>query len=376
MKNLKRYRVPARHPGWKGAGIIFAPVSSLPEAARKLSQKRPLIITKTNARSTVHRAGYLDYIGVLKINSDGKTVGERRYLGLFTSTAYYMNAMQTPMVRVRARNIMKKSDLVEGSHAWKTMVHILETLPRDELLQATSRQLKAIAEGVLNLQERKLVRLFIRKERYGRFYSCLVYLPREQFNTENREKIQAILGRALNGGRLDYNVSVAESRLARLQVLVRPLTSETVTPDVEALEQEITEAVRSWTDELQAILVEKYGEENGLRYFSRFGKSFPEAYKEDVSAWVAAFDVANAWAVDQGEGLRMGLYSPRDPRAGILRFKLFQKNLPDSLVQRSADPGKPRFAYCQRAALRTATDRRRITVDPGFRYEAGPGCGY
>ena len=78
------------------------------------------------------------------------------------------------------------------------------------------------AEGVLDLQERKLVRLFIRKERYGRFYSCLAYIPREQFNTENREAVQAILGEALQGERIDYSVRIAESNLARLQVMVRP----------------------------------------------------------------------------------------------------------------------------------------------------------
>jgi glutamate dehydrogenase len=304
------------------------PIDSLSDVVRKLSQKRPLLITKTNTRSTVHRAGYMDYIGVLQIDESGKTVGERRFLGLFTSTAYNEKAMDTPMVRVRALNIMKRSDLVEGSHAWKTMLNILETLPRDELLQATSRQLREIAEGVLNLQERKLVRLFIRRERYGRFYSCLVYLPREQFNTENREKIQRILKRALKGTRLDYNVKVSESRLARLQVLVRPRPGVEVDFDTAALEKKIIAAVRSWDDELRDILVEKHGEEDGLRAFARFGKAFPEAYKEDVSPWVAAFDVSNASAVDRGEPMRMSLYRPRKPRGGIIRFKLFRKDRP------------------------------------------------
>ena len=315
----------------EGAANAARPVESLAEAARRRSQRRPLLITKTNARSTVHRAGYLDYIGVLKIDKNGKTTGERRFLGMFTSTAYNQNAMSTPMVRVRARNIMAESGLVEGSHAWKTMVHILETLPRDELLQATSEQLREISEGVLNLQERKLVKLFIRRERYGRFYSCLVYLPREQFNTENREKIQAILKRALKGKNLDYNVKVSESRLARLQVLVRPRPGVEVEYDVAALEQKIVEAVRSWTDELREILVDRHGEEDGLRQYERFGKAFPEAYKEDVSPWVAMFDVANANAVDQGEALRMSLYRPRKPRGGIIRFKLFRKGRPEPL---------------------------------------------
>ena len=304
------------------------PLSSLAEAARKRSQKNPLIITKTNARSTVHRAGYLDYIGVLQFDKQGRTVGERRFLGLFTSYAYNLAAMDTPLARVRVRNVLESSRLVPGSHAWKAMVHILETLPRDELLQASSVELQQTALGVLNLQERQRVRLFIRRERYGRFYSCLVYLPREQFNTENRERIQNILNRALKGARLDYSVKVSESPLARLHVIVRPRPEAEVEYDVRALEQKIVEAVRSWTDELRAILVERLGEEKGLEHAARYARSFPEAYKEDVSPWVGAFDVENIAAVDEGEALRMGLYRPRKPRGGLIRFKLFRKDSP------------------------------------------------
>ncbi|MCU0988063.1 MAG: NAD-glutamate dehydrogenase [Xanthomonadales bacterium] len=304
------------------------PLNSLAEAARKGRQTTPLIITKTNARSTVHRAGYLDYIGVLKFDKQGRTIGERRFLGLFTSYAYNLAAADTPLVRVRMRKVLENSHLVPGSHAWKAMVHILETLPRDELLQASSSELQQTALGVLNLQERQRVRLFIRRERYGRFYSCLVYLPREQFNTENREKIQNILKRALQGARLDYSVKVSESPLARLHVIVRPRPDVAVEFDVLALEQKIVEAVRSWADELRAILVERLGEEQGLEYAARFGKSFPEAYKEDVSPWVAAFDLENVAAVDRGEEMRMELYRPRKTRGGVIRFKLFRKDSP------------------------------------------------
>jgi glutamate dehydrogenase len=309
--------------------VTSRPLTSLPRVPRrKVKERLPLIITKTNARSTVHRAGYLDYIGVLRFDGRGRTVGERRILGLFTSRAYTLTAMQTPLVRVRAQHVMEKSGLVEGSHAWKTMVHTLETLPRDELYQANSGEVQEIAFSVLNLQERAQVRLLIRRERYGRFYSCLVYLPRERFNTENREQIQGILFRALKGKRLDYAVHVAESRLARLQVIVRPRPDAVIDIDVRALEQKIIEAVRSWTDELRSILVEKRGEETGLKLAARFAKAFPEAYKEDVSPWVAAFDVENAAAVDQGESLRMSLYRPRKPRGGIIRFKVFRKHRP------------------------------------------------
>ncbi len=313
--------------------VTSRPLSSLAVEVRKRQNTVPLIITKTNARSTVHRAGYLDYIGVLKINENGRTFGERRFLGLFTSQAYRQNAMDTPLVRVKAQRVMDSVILHQGSHAWKTMVHVLESLPRDMLFQADSRELMEIALGVMNLQERLRVRLFIRRERYGRFWSCLVYIPREQFNTENREAIQSILYRALKGERLDYEVRVSASRLALLQVIIRPRQGEEIKPDVPALEQKIVEAVRSWTDELTETLVQKHGEEQGLAFAARFRKAFPAAYREDVSPWVAAFDVVNAAAVDDGEDLRMSLYRPRKRRSGIIRFKLFRKHDPIPLSE-------------------------------------------
>jgi len=308
--------------------VSSRPLSSLAVAVRKRQNTYPLIITKTNTRSTVHRAGYLDYIGVLQINEKGRTIGERRFLGLFTSQAYRCNAMDTPLVRVKAQQVIDSVILHQGSHAWKSMVHILESLPRDTLLQANANELQEITTGVLNLQERLRVRLFLLQERYGRFWTCLVYIPRERFNTENREAIQNILYRALKGRQLDYEVNVSASRLALLQVIIRPRKGKDINPDVPALEQKIIDAVKSWTDGLTEILVQKLGEEEGLALSARFRKAFPEAYKEDVSPWVAAFDVENAAAVDDGEDLRMSLYRPSKRTSGIIRFKLFRKHEP------------------------------------------------
>jgi glutamate dehydrogenase len=313
--------------------VTTRPLSDLAEQARTRSVDTPLIITKTNSRSTVHRVGYMDYIGVLRYDPRGNIIGERRFLGLFTSSAYGLSVMETPLVRGRVNQVVEHLGLTHGSHAYKTLMHILETLPRDELFQASARELEEIAEGVLNLQERRRVRLFIRREQYGRFYSCLVYIPRERFNTENREKIQTILKRALGGKKLDYVVNVSESALARLHVIIRPQPGASPQPDVALLEQKIVDAVHSWSDELTTILVQQQGEEKGLKLADRFCPAFPEAYKEDVSPWVAAFDVDNAAAVDRGEDLRMSLYRPRKVRGGMIRFKLFRKHQPIPLSQ-------------------------------------------
>ncbi len=308
--------------------VTARPLTRFGEQARTTSIERPLFLTKTNARSRVHRVGYMDYIGILRYDARGRTIGERRFLGLFTSNAYNRSATNTPLVREKMQGVLEMSHLVRGSHAWKSMVHILETLPRDDMFQANIEELFELANGILNLQERLRVRLFIRQEQFGRFFSCLVYIPRDQYNTENRKKIQSILKRAMKGVRLDHAVNVSESQLARLQVIIRPKAGFSDVPDARILEGKIVEAVRDWTDQLREILVEKYGEEVGLKWSAQFGESFPEAYKEDVSPWVAAFDVENAATLLKGSDLRMSLYRPRKRRGRMLRLKLFRQNAP------------------------------------------------
>jgi glutamate dehydrogenase len=307
--------------------IRSRPLSTLSEQARA-NRDEPLIITKTRARSTVHRVGYMDYIGVLRYDEHGRTIGERRFIGLFTSNAYFRRALDTPLVRMKVRTVLDNSGLRKGSHARKSLAHILETLPRDDLFQAATEDLADIATAVLNLQERQRVRLLIRRDRFSRFFSCLVYIPRDQYNTENRQKIQKILGRALKAEALDYVVQISESALARLQLIIRPKPGAEPSPDLRALEQKIVEAVRSWADQLREILVQKHDEDTGLRLSAHIGSAFPAAYIEDVSPWVACFDVEKVASLKDENDLGMSLYRPRKRETGIIRFKLFRYSNP------------------------------------------------
>ena len=178
-----------------------APSRKLPSDSDSGRQhvSHPIIITKTNGRSTVHRDGYMDYISVLRFDAEGRVAGEKRIIGLFTSGAYIRRCQDTPLVRRKVMDVLRRSGLRPGSHAGKALMHILETLPRDELFQANTDELLRLGTGILDLQERAQTRLFIRRERFGRFYSCMVFIPRDRFNTENREKVQNILKRALKG---------------------------------------------------------------------------------------------------------------------------------------------------------------------------------
>ncbi len=228
----------------------------------------------------------------------------------------------------------------ENRHAWKSLLHILETLPRDEVFQASSTELLSIATGVLDLQERQTVRLFIRRERFGRFFSCLVYIPRDHWNTENRIKIQHILERALEGDAPDYMIKLSDSALARMQVIIRPKAGVEPQPDVAELENKIINALRSWKEELRNILVRKHGEEAGLKFARKFGDAFSAAYMEDISPRVAAYDVEKIALLEDESDLQLSLYRPGTKESGagarehgVIRFKIFKRDQPIPLSE-------------------------------------------
>ena len=281
----------------------------------------PLILTKTNARATVHRAGYMDYIGVLKFDGNGRAIAEQRFLGLYTSSAYSRRPWDIPLLRQRYAAVMAASGLGENSHSGKALRHILETLPRDEMFQSDTRELTHTCMGILSLQERVRTRLFLRRDRHGRFYSALVYIPRDRFSTEIRERIEALLMRELNGERLDTNIQIGESPLAQLHLIVRPKRGSSAYGDSAALESELAQIVRNWHDELRDQLVREHGDEHGNRLFNRFGRALPAGYIESVTPELAASDLLQAASLAGENDLRLSLYRSADEQ---LRFKLFR----------------------------------------------------
>ncbi len=284
----------------------------------------PLILTKTNARSTVHRAGYMDYIGVLVFDESGKAVREQRFLGLYTSSAYKCRPWEVPMVRQRHDAVMSASGLGESSHSGKALRHILETLPRDELFQANTEELARTCMGILALQERVRPKLFLRRDPFGRFFSALVYIPRDRFSTEVRERIEALFMRELKGERLDTNIQIGESPLAQLHLIVRPKTGEKIAANTALLESELLRIVRNFQDELRDNLVQLCGEEKGLKLAQRFARALPTAYLESVSPETAAQDIQQAASFESDNELRLNLY--RAPDDNGLRFKLIRPN--------------------------------------------------
>lgn len=315
-----------------GLGLLRGKEAGKPRALTSLAahympqsgSEDALILTKTNARSTVHRPGHMDYIGVLAFDDKGRPVAEQRFLGFYSSSAYNRRPWDIPLVRQRYEYVMEKSGLAPDSHSGKALRHILETLPRDELFQSTEEELLRTATGILGLQERVRSKLFLRRDRYGRFFSCLVYIPRDRFNTDVRLRIEAMLKRMLHGEYIDTTVLISESPLAQLHLLVRPKSGEAQDADNAAIEAALSEIVRNRHDELREVLVQRHGEQQGLALANRYGRALPPGYFEDQSVAIAASDIEHLAALSGADDLRLSLYRSR-PGEGGLRFKFYRQ---------------------------------------------------
>ncbi|HYB48458.1 MAG TPA: NAD-glutamate dehydrogenase domain-containing protein, partial [Streptosporangiaceae bacterium] len=271
-----------------------APLRKLPSqvAARAQDPAERLVLAKANSRSTVYRANYLDYVSVKKRRPDGVVTGEFRFLGLYTHAAHTAPIDDIPVLRRRLDHVLAEAGLSRDSHDGKQLVEILEDYPREELFEISADELTPIALGVLRLSERKQTRLFLRRDRYGRYMSCLVYLPRDRYTTKVRLRAQEILREALHGASLDYSATVGDSALARLHVVVWAERGQPVPRvDAAALERRLAAAVRSWDEDVAAEATRRLGEERARTVLDLFSTSIPENYKADVSAEHAVDDL-------------------------------------------------------------------------------------
>jgi glutamate dehydrogenase len=287
-----------------------------------------LILTKANSRSTVHRQGYLDYIGVKRLDAKGQVLGEQRFLGLFTSTAYASHPADIPLLRRKVNNVIARAGLDSNGHMGKALVAILEQHPRDELFQASEDELFEQAMGILVNGYRQRTRLFVRSDRYGRFLSCLVYVPRENYSAEVRERTQQILMQAFNGISSEFTLHLSDSALARVLITVRTKPGSVPDFDVREIEKRIVKAARRWEDDLHDALVAHFGEERGNQLYRRFGDAFPAGYREDLSATEAVTDAAIMDMLGPEKKLAMDLYAADSHSVTPLHLKVFHLEKP------------------------------------------------
>ncbi|MFI5956832.1 NAD-glutamate dehydrogenase [Cryptosporangium sp. NPDC051539] len=298
-------------------------LADMPDEVRaNVLAKRLLIITKANSRSTVHRPAYLDYVGFKTFDADGNVTGERRFLGLFSSAAYLDSVRALPVISRKVDEVLARSGLSRSSHSGKDLLQILETYPRDELFQIATSELFETTMAVLRLGGRRRLRLFVRRDAYGRFISCVVYLPRDRYTTQNRLRMQDLLMDALHGVGVDYTTRVTESVLARVKFVVRTDPNTSVGPiDVDALQQRLTDATRSWDDEFASEIRREIGEEQAGRLLRRYGNAFNAAYQAEHSPAEAVEDLSRIEVLEEDGDLGVSLYRTADRG---LRFTVYR----------------------------------------------------
>ncbi len=300
-----------------------------PEVKDFLKRKELIIVTKANVRSTVHRPVHLDYVGVKKFNSKGEVIGEIRFTGLFTSAAYNRIPSDIPYLRRKVSQTLDMAGLAKSSHDEKALAHILETYPRDELFQISVDELFQTSSKILSIQERPRISALLRRDRFERFVSALVYVPREKFNTELRKKFADILAEVHNGTLSSHYALVGDEALARIHYIISLKSKHKPEVDEADLERRLVAAAREWSDDLYDALLDKWGEEKGLRLKARYGEAFPVGYRERFNAELALYDIEKTENVCEKSGdLGLNLYRWVDDPENKVRFKVYSPGEP------------------------------------------------
>jgi glutamate dehydrogenase len=288
----------------------------------------PQVITfsKSSVRARVHRQAYSDYVVVKRFNSAGEVCGEARFLGLYTSAVYTLNPTQIPLLRDKVAKVFERSGLDPTCHDGKALQQILDTFPREELLLASSAELYETVTGVARINERYMVRLFMRPDSYGKFISCLVYVPRDVFTTKMRLRIQDLIGAAIGSDECEFITSFSESILARVYMVFKVNPGQVPHYDIEALQAQIVDITRTWDDHLQEALLEALGEEKAVTLFEEYRAAFSTAYKETFSARTAVHDIATILELSDQAGISMNFYQLVNAPVNQVRFKIFQRD--------------------------------------------------
>ncbi|KJK45857.1 NAD-glutamate dehydrogenase [Lentzea aerocolonigenes] len=284
-----------------------------------------LVLTQASAQSSVHRSVYPYYVGVKTFDAEGNVSGEHRFLGIFSTTALHEDVLDIPVIERRVRDVIHRAGFPLQSYSGQRMLEVIQNYPRTELFSVDADTLYQTTTGVIALAERRRLRLFLRRDPFGRFFSCLVYLPRDRYTTTSRLAMQEVLLAELGGLNLEYSARIGESALARVHFMVHTDPARTLEPDTNAIQQKLAEAVRSWDDRMvEAVLGDSgvLGAESATEQGQRFASVFPEAYKEDFPASVGLGDFRRIEALAEGD-LDMVFYVPEDAEPGERRFKLF-----------------------------------------------------
>ena len=283
-----------------------------------------VLVTKSEERCVVHRPTPFDVVGIKRRDDHGHVVGERRVIGLFTSEAYLSSPSTIPLLRRKVSEVLDRSGFSPRGHDGKELRAVLEGYPRDELFAASADQLFTTAMSVVQMQERRRVRLFARSDVHRRVWTALVYLPRDRYTTDVRRKVEQVLLRGFGGDQSEYTTSLTESSLARLYFVIQlARDAEPVDTDLRVLEEQLAEAVRSWGDGLVDALIDQCGDVQGRALYASYADAFPPGYSSVVSPRGAVADVVHAERVRTSEEVAAHAYVPLDGAPGAARLKVF-----------------------------------------------------
>jgi glutamate dehydrogenase len=311
-----------------------------PDATSQALSPSLLVLTEASAPSAVHQSVYPYYVGVKTFDHDGTVTGEHRFLGVFNTNALHEDVLDIPVVERRVRDVIHRAGFPMESYTGQKMLEVMQNWPRTELFSTSTDSLYQTATGVIALADRRRVRLFLRKDPYGRFYSCLVFVPRDRYTTASRIAMQEVLLDELGGVNLEFSTRVGETPLAQVFFTVHTDPERQVDdPDVGHIQERLAEAVRTWDDRMvdavfdeQRDKVERgqsrsgavtVGAESATEQGHRFAGVFPEAYKEDFPATDALVDLRRLQALRAEGDLDMSFYVPQPAEPGERRFKLY-----------------------------------------------------
>ena len=305
----------------------------LTEEMRRLTRTRDwLILTKANSRSTVHRSAFLDYVGIKIYDENGNAIGERRFIGLLTSVAYSESPRNIPLLRHKLRKILERAGVEPKGHRGKALLHIIETYPREELFQSSIQDLTRTTIGILNLQDRQRVKLFLRRDTFRRFFSCLVFVPREKYTTAIRRQVEDLLLHAFDGISVDSVVQIADSALARVHIIVRMKDGGRPRISIRKIEQQLADMVVTWPDHLRTELLSAFGQDEGGRLFREYGSIFPAGYQEGNTPKEACSDIrVIEQMVNEDLCRTVDLYRAEGDADGPLRFLVYSLDTPIAL---------------------------------------------
>lgn len=290
-------------------------VTTTPEILAFLDGPDFLIVTKANVKSIVHRRAYMDYIGIKRFDEDGNVIGELRIVGLFTATAYTRSVKQIPLLRAKVAEVERHFGFDPNSHSGRILQNTLEAYPRDDLFQIETDLLIRFVEQIMELSDRPRVRVLARIDRFDRFVSAIIFVPREEYNSYVREKIGDYLSRVYDGHISAYYPAFPEGAVARVHFIVGRTEGKTPRIAQDKLEDAVSDIAARWIDHFVAL------SEPGAPVLE-----VDQAYQEAYTPEEAIGDMPDILGAAKGEPVRIEFYQQEGQSAETLSLKIFHRD--------------------------------------------------